>query len=208
MKQQFRGMPDWTIFVRNLLMRKHLNQLPPGNAIFLSFFSLILLICGFVSPVCAQTTRVLTGAGLKKLDAFVGTWKAEATDSANKGKILAVNTIRWSPNEGFLIADQNVTMGGGTTNNLSIYSYDPATDSYVLTIVGVPGRAPFTVPIAYRGDTLIYHSAYTDGGQRYYNRTLNIFRSAEEYVYLVQSSSDSLHWETHGEGRSMRVARK
>jgi hypothetical protein len=189
-------------------MRKRPNQLPPGNAIFLSFFSLLLLMCGSVSPVWAQTAHVLTGAGLKKLDSFVGTWKAEATDSANKGKISAVNTIRWSSNEGFLIADQNVTIGGGTTNNLSIYSYDAATDSYMLTIVGVPGRAPFTVPIAYQGDTLVYHSAYTDGGQRFYNRTLNIFHSAEEYVYLVQSSSDSLHWETHGEGRSVKVARK
>ena len=96
-------------------------------------------------------------------------------------------------------------MAGTKTNNLSIYGWDPGADEYVLTVAGLKGREPFTVPIACRGDTLIYHSAYTDNGRRYYNRTLNIFRSPMEYVYLIQSSEDSVHWVTHGEGRSVKT---
>jgi hypothetical protein len=174
-------------------MRKHLSPL--------------LLLCVLVSPAFAQTARVLKDGGLKKLNVFVGAWQAEATDSANKGKISAVNTCRMSPNGGFLIADQSVTINGATTNNLSIYSYNAGTDDYTLTIVGIPGREPFTVPIAYHGDTLIYHGAYTDNGRRYYNRTLNIFNAPDSYIYLIQSSEDSVHWQTNGEGRSVKKAK-
>lgn len=93
-------------------------------------------------------------------------------------------------------------MNGSKTDNLSIYSYNSTTDDYTLTLVGIPDRAPLTVPIAYRGDTLIYHSAYTDNGRRYFNRMLNIFSSPSEYSYLIQSSEDTVHWQTNGEGRS------
>jgi len=175
-----------------------------GMAVLARAVTALLLVSAVGGSGYAQT-KVLTGGGVKKLEVFVGTWRAEATDSASKGKISAVNTCAWSPNGGYLIADQSVTMNGASTNNLSIYSYNPGTDDYTLTLVGIPGRAPFTVPIAYRGDTLIYHSAYTDNGRRYYNRTLNIFSSPREYVYLIQSSEDSIHWQTNGEGRSRKV---
>lgn len=173
-------------------MRKHLSPL-------------LLLLHVVVSPAFGQKARVLTNTGLKKLEVFVGSWRAEATDSANKGKVSAVNTCGWSPNGRFLIADQIVNINGTQTNNLSIYSYNPASDDYTLTIVGIPGRGPSTVPIAYRGDTLIYHSAYTYKGKRYFNRTLNIFSSSGNYSYQIQSSEDSIHWQTNGEGRSVKV---
>ena len=186
-------------------MRKYLNPMRSDAAFLIRGLLLLLLICDNALPAHAQTARVLKGDGLKKLDVFVGTWKAEATDSASKGKISAVNTCAWSPGGRFLIADQAVNMNGTTTNNLSIYSYNTGTDDYTLTLVGVPGREPFTVPIACSGDTLIYHGAYTDNGKRYYNRTLNIFNSRDHYVYLIQTSEDSVHWRTNGEGRSVKV---
>ena len=187
-------------FCKKPAMRKRLNLLP----VRLLLANLLSVIFGFVAPADGQSPQVLKGTGLHKLDAFLGTWRAEATDSASKGKISAVNTIRWSPGGGFLIADQSVTIGDTHTNNLSIYSYNPGSDDYTLTIVGIPGRGPFSIPIAYSGDTLVYHSAYTDGGQRYYNRTLNIFKTPGEYVYLIQSSTDSVRWQTSGEGRSVK----
>ena len=164
----------------------------------------IALTLTLALPGYAQT-KVLTAGGLRKLDVFVGVWRGEATDSANAGKISAINTCRWSPNGGFLIADQAVNMNGTERNNLSIYSYNPGTDDYTLTLVGIPGSAPFTVPIAYSGDTLIYHGAYTDNGRRHYTRTLNIFTSPDRYTYLIQSSEDSVHWQTNGEGRSQKI---
>ncbi|HVS97220.1 MAG TPA: hypothetical protein VHE54_12085 [Puia sp.] len=191
-------------------MEKQPKQMIRGGGVAVSVVVRGLAVSVALSLTLASAgyaqTKVLTAGGLRKLDVFVGTWRGEATDSANAGKISAINTCRWSPNGGFLIADQAVNMNGRKTNNLSIYSWNPATDDYTLTLVGIPGSAPFTVPIAYRGDTLIYHSAYTDNGRRYYTRTLNIFSSPDRYTYLIQSSEDSVHWQTNGQGRSQKIA--
>jgi hypothetical protein len=65
--------------------------------------------------------------------------------------------------------------------------------------------APFTVPLAYSGDTLIFHSEYTDNGAKKYNRTLNIFSSSTSYRYVIQNSSDGVNWQTAGEGRSVKL---
>ena len=141
-----------------------------------------------------------------KLRVFIGTWKAESTDSANAGKVSSVYACTWSPNGNFLIADQKVSNHGALTNNLSIYNYNAATDDYTLTLVGIPGMAPWTVPIAYSGDTLIYHSEYTSDGKKMYNRTLNVFLSATNYKFLIQSSPDGTNWRTDGEGLARKIA--
>jgi len=152
----------------------------------------------------AAQGKVLKGTGLAKLGVFIGTWKAESTDSANVGKVSSVYTCTWSPNGNFLIADQKVSNHGVSTNNLSVYNYNSSTDDYTLTLVGIPGMAPFTVPVAYSGDTLIYHTEFSRDGKKMYNRTLNVFLSASNYKFLIQSSADGMSWHTDGEG----VARK
>ena len=147
-------------------------------------------------PAFGQGVRVLKDSGLQKLKVFLGTWRALGSDSS---RISAINTCRWSPNGKFLVADQQVTNNGVTTNNLSIYNYNAETDDYTLTLVGLKGMGPFTVPITYHGDTLVY-----EGGSA--NRTLNIFESMERYRYVIQSSADGgKSWKTVGEGWSAKV---
>ncbi len=62
----------------------------------------------------------------------------------------------WAPNGNFLIADQAVNNAGTKSNNLSIYNYNPAKDDYTLTLVGIAGMEPFTIPMSYHADTLFY----------------------------------------------------
>jgi hypothetical protein len=156
----------------------------------------------------AQTGKILKDAGLKKLNVFVGTWKSVNT-SAGGPAISAISTIAWSANGLYLIADQIVTIGDKKTNNLSIYSYNQEHDVYKLSLVGVPGMAPFSIPVSYKSDMLIYSSDYTDGsGKKMYNRTLNTFISPTLYTYQVQSSTDSINWTTSMEGRTVKVDQK
>jgi hypothetical protein len=79
---------------------------------------------------------------------------------------------------------------GTKTNDLSIYNHNMATDVNTLSLVGVPGMAPFTLPIAYQGDTLIYHSEYMYHGTKMYNRRLNVFRTSSNHTYFIYSASD------------------
>lgn len=166
----------------------------------LALFFLIGLLPG--TPVFAQ--KVLKGSGVLKLGVFLGTWNAESTDTAEAGKISAVSTGSWSAGGDFLVVEQVVTNDGVKANNLSIFQYNAATDDYTLTLVGIPGMAPFTVPLAYSGDTLIFHSEYMENGAKKYNRTLNIFSSPTSYRYVIQNSSDGVNWQTAGEGRATK----
>ncbi|HEV2353143.1 MAG TPA: DUF1579 family protein [Puia sp.] len=150
---------------------------------------------------------VLKDSGLKKLNVFIGTWKAENDPGPAGGPgVSAVSTCRWSANGKFMIADQLVTNGGQTTNNLSIYSYNPDKDEYTLSLVGVPGREPFSIPVTYKGDEFYYLGSYTnDEGKKIYTRTVNTFTSAGSYTFKVQSSDDGEHWVTSISGKSTKI---
>ena len=154
-----------------------------------------------------QQAKVLKDKGLKKLDVFLGTWRAETAKGSGATAVSALSTCRWSANGQYLIADQMVNNGGKKTNNLAIYSYNPANDDYTLSLVGVPGTAPFTIGITYMGDELIYSSNYTANGQKTYIRTLNMFNSPSDYIFKVQSSKDSITWVTSVEGRSVKISK-
>ncbi len=155
----------------------------------------------------AQSPIFLKETGLKRLSAFVGTWKADNDpDSSGESAVSAISTIQWSANGNYLIADQKVTNQGTTTNNLSIYSYNADKDDYTLTLVGVPGMEPFTIPVTYKGDELFYLGSYTDNsGKKIYTRTVNSFLSPTTYTFKVQSSDDNEHWTTSLSGKSTRI---
>jgi len=160
----------------------------------------------FAGKGVAQTARVLTGEGLKKLGVFIGTWKAESVvDSAHPNPISATYTCQWSPNGRYLVADQLVNNNGKETNNLSIYNYNAEKGDYTLSLVGVPGMQPWSIGVIARGDTLFYNSEYMNDGKKVYNRTLNIFKSGTDYVYKIQFSDDGVNWRTDGEGKARKV---
>jgi hypothetical protein len=169
----------------------------------------LLCICGLLAAATctAQTAAVLTSSGLAKLQVFAGTWQAQGDpDGSGKTPPSAVTTCQWSANGQYLVCDQLVKMDGNAINNLSIYSYDAQKNAYTLSIVGVPGRAPFAIPITAVGDTLFYNSEWTSDGVTHYGRTLNIFSSATAYTYMVQNSDDKITWQTQAQGWSKKIS--
>jgi hypothetical protein len=168
----------------------------------------ILLFMAVVATgdrVLAQEGTVLKDAGLLKLKVFLGTWEGrnipESADSS-----WAVYSCRWSDNGHFLVCDQMVRQKAVASNNLSIYSYDGTQDSYTLSLVGIPGSDPFTIPVRSRGDTLFYTGQYKDQGRTVYTRTLNVFATKERYRFMTQTSDDSVHWTTISGGLAVKTA--
>jgi hypothetical protein len=155
----------------------------------------------------AQSPAVLKENGIKRLAVFIGTWQAENDpDSSGKSATSALYTCQWSTNGNYLIADQKVTNMGTTTNNLSIYSYNPDKDGYTLSLVGIPGMEPFSIPVTYKGDELYYLGSYSDNsGKKIYTRTVNAFLSSTDYTFKVQSSEDGVHWVTSMQGKAHKI---
>lgn len=170
---------------------------------------IVITFLAFSSPAFSQVSHVLNQPGLKKLSVFVGKWKSETTTNNAAANVYAITTCKWSANGNYLIADQEVHNNGLVTNNLAIYSYDAKTDAYKLSLVGVPNMAPFAIPVLANGDQFIYPGNYTDNnGKKVYTRTLNNFLSSSLYTYQIQSSTDSFHWTTSVEGRSVRITQR
>ena len=172
----------------------------------LLFPVLLVSSAAFGQMAFGQAPKVLKDSGMKKLAVFLGSWRAENSPDTNGNvNISAVYTCQWSPNGNYLIADQRVTSNGRTTNNLSIYSYDPQKDTYLLSLVGVPGMQPFSIPVTYKGDELYYLNEYMDNGKKVYGRTVNTFFSPTSYTYKVQSSADGVVWITSMEGKAVKT---
>ena len=165
---------------------------------------LITLSIFIIHIAIAQNAKILRGHGIKKLSVFLGTWKSKNADP--KDSSFAVYTCRWSVNGNYLVCDQIVTDGAKNSNNLAIYSYDSATDSYKLSLVGIPGAEPFAISMTCKDDTLIYTNEYIANGKKVYTRTLNNFVSNTLYTYKSQSSNDKATWTTLSEGTAIKIA--
>lgn len=166
-----------------------------------SFFVIIGIL--FCNTLFAQQASILTGKGLNKLSVFSGDWK-EQNLPGSKDNTSAIYGCRFSENKNFIVCDQIVKRQGSETNNLSIYSYD-SLNYYKLTLVGLPGIDPFSIPVISSGDTLIYPWNHIENGIKIYTRTLNIFLSNAKYEFFVQSSKDDIHWITSVAGTAEKV---
>ena len=116
------------------------------------FIFYFLLACLSVKGFC-QGGSVLNKKGLEKLSVLLGTWKDE-NKPGSKNQTTAITSCEWSLNGRYLVCDQLINQPDGQTNNLSIYSYDSLSDSYLLSLVGIPHTDPFSIPMTVRGDTL------------------------------------------------------
>ncbi len=169
-------------------------------AIKTSFFVIGIFLS---ATIFAQNGIILKDDGLNKLSVFLGTWQSK-NNPASDDNTSAVYTCRWSVNKEFLVCDQIVTHKDGQTNNLAIYSYD-SLNNYKLTLVGIPGVEPFSIPVISSGDSLIYPGSHMENGMKVYNRTVNIFSSNTLYKYFIQSSKDGINWITSLEGKATKI---
>jgi hypothetical protein len=163
----------------------------------------IIITIQFSATMFAQQATVLKGDGLNKLSVLIGQWKAE-NQPGSKDNTSAVFACRLSENKNFLVCDQVINHEGHQTNNLSIYSYD-SSDHYKLTLVGIPGMEPFSIPAVISGDSLIYPGSHMENGIKVYNRTLNVFLNNSKYEFFIQSSNDNIHWTTSLSGTAAKI---
>lgn len=80
---------------------------------------------------------------LKRLDAFVGTWKTKGeiktTDNNPAIPIEGTDTYEWLPGGNFLIHRVDVRMGGEQIDSIEIIGYDPSTGKYPMHYFGHQG---------------------------------------------------------------------
>lgn len=143
---------------------------------------------------------------VNKLGAFLGKWQTEGTFS-NGGKVHSELECRWSPQHGYLICEQQVTMGTAVSRQLTVYSYNASKAEYGYASFQGDAPAPSVGVIQINGKEWLYSSSVENSGKKTLVRTTNEFTDPKTEVFKVLLSDDGgVTWKTVLQGAAHKVA--
>jgi len=166
---------------------------------------LLLFIIALTSSLFAQD-----GSPLDKLGAFAGKWKTEGksldTPYSKAGTNSAETNCSWSANHGYLVCDQTVHISDGTSNDLSIYTYNAADKSFSFFGISRNDSHVRTPKLTIEGNLWTYSGGFDNkDGKHISFRTVNEFKSNSLVTYVSEYSEDGQHWNQTGSGSSTRI---
>jgi hypothetical protein len=142
---------------------------------------------------------------VKKLGAFLGKWQTEGTFSRG-GKVHSELECRWSPQNGYLICEQQVTMGTAVTRQLTVYSYNASKAEYGYASFQGDALAPSVGVIQINGNEWLYSSSVENNGKKTLVRTTNEFTDPKTEVFKVMLSDDGgVIWKPVLQGAAHKV---
>jgi hypothetical protein len=102
-----------------------------------------LTVASRVSRLSQQTPQAWK-PGLKNLDVWNGRWTTQGklydTAYSHAGNITIAMTCGWSVYNGYMICDHLFNGPAGKRNDLTVYTYNPADNSYKFYSVDQTGR--------------------------------------------------------------------
>lgn len=166
----------------------------------------ISLLCGFLSA--ADTSK----ASADVLGRWVGgKWTGDGkmvdSDYSKAMAVGGVTNCAWSPDHIFVICDQNTTVGGKASRDLSVYAFDLEKGTYQMFGMSPGDKHPRTTELTISPD----HSRWgylgkaEISGKQVQFRTVNIFRDNDHVDWWSEySTDDGAHWIRMGEGKESR----
>ena len=143
---------------------------------------------------------------VKKLGAFLGKWQTEGT-FANGGKVHSELECRWSPQHGYLICEQQVTMGAAVTRQLTVYSYNASKAEYGYASFQGDAPEPSVGVIQINGNEWLYSSSVENNGKKTLVRTTNEFTDPKAEIFKVMLSDDGgVTWKAVLQGAAHKIA--
>jgi len=157
----------------------------------------------------SQQTVQARRSELKHLDAWSGQWTTQGklydTPYGHAGIITIAMTCGWSAYNGYMICDHLFNGPAGKRNDLTVYTYNQADNSYKFYSVDQTG-APRTVPLTIEGDIWTYNSEMEKDGKKILIKTINDFSKPEIVVWNTKFSADAgAHWTLMNEGIDTKV---
>jgi hypothetical protein len=177
--------------------------------VFLSIFSMSGLTALSRASRQRQQTVQAQKPKLKYLDAFSGRWtthgKLYDTPYSHAGVITITMTCGWSPYKGYMICDHLVSGPAGKRNDLTIYTYDQADNSYKFYSLDQTGL-PHSVSLTIEGDIWTYNSDMEKDSKKILIKTINDFSKPDIVVWNTKFSDDAgVHWTLMNEGTDTKI---
>jgi hypothetical protein len=138
---------------------------------------------------------------------WTGDGKLVDSDYSKAMAVGGVTNCAWSPDHISVICDQNNTINGKATRDLSVYAFDPETATYQMFGMSPGGGKPRMTELTISSDhsRWEYLNKADISGKQVEFRTVNIFRDSDHVDWWSEySSDDGAHWVRMGEGKESR----
>jgi hypothetical protein len=138
---------------------------------------------------------------------WVGEGKLVDSDYSKAMAVGGVTNCAWSPDHIFVICDQNNTIDGKGSRDLSVYSFDPEKAAYEMFGVTLGGGKPRVTELTISADhnRWEYLGNAEISGIAVQFRTVNDFRDNDHVDWWSEYSNDKgVHWVRMGEGKESR----
>jgi hypothetical protein len=147
---------------------------------------------------------------ISRMDVWVGKWQSQTevlnTPYSEAATVSSDMTCSWSPNHGFVLCDHLVHGAEGTTNSLSVYTYDERDKVY--KFFGVDKDAsPREVPLEVKGNVWSFGTEVQNQDKTILFLTSDEFVSATSMRFRTEFSDDNgQHWKTLNQGELTKIS--
>jgi len=138
---------------------------------------------------------------------WTGDGKLVDSDYSKAMAVGGVTNCAWSPDHVFVICDQNNTIDGKATSDLSVYAFDAENCTYQMFGMSPGGGRPRITELTISPDhsRWEYLGKTEISGKQVEFRTVNIFRDNDHVDWWSEySTDDGAHWVKMGEGKESR----
>lgn len=185
----------------------------------------LLLRSVYLAALAAGTMALASDHPLKQVDAakvspevarmsvWVGSWQSRTkileTPYTQAGEMSSEMTCSWSPNHGFVLCDHLLHgPDGGTTNSISLYTYDAQDKAY--KFFGVQkDESPREAPMEVNGNV------WTFGTEVQSQHKTILFLTSDEFVSPTRmrfrtdfSVDNGAHWQEMNQGMLTKESEK
>lgn len=131
---------------------------------------------------------------LSRMDVWVGHWESKTevlnTPYSQAASVSSEMTCSWSPNHGFVLCDHLMHGADGTTNSLSVYTYDERDKVY--KFFGVEkDEYPREVPMQVKGNVWSFGTEVQNQDKTIMFLTNDEFVSATTMRFTTEFSDDN-----------------
>lgn len=146
---------------------------------------------------------------LSRMNVWVGHWQSQTrvlnTPYSDAASVTSEMTCSWSPNHGFVLCDHLMHGTDGTTNSLSVYTYDERDKVY--KFYGVEKDSyPREVPMEVKGNVWSFGTEVQNADKTVMFLTSDEFISDKSMRFRTEFSDDNgQHWKELNQGELTKI---
>ena len=177
---------------------------------FLHGLYLALIAASTIALASDNLSETSIPPELSRMNVWVGHWESQTqvlnTPYSHAASVSSEMTCSWSPHHGFILCEHLMHGIDGTTNSLSVYTYDEHDKAY--KFFGVEkDSSPREVPMEVNGNVWSFGTEVKSQDKTIMFLTTDEFVSGVNMHFRTQFSDDNgQHWKEMNQGELTKIS--